>query len=108
MWLRAQAHPSTVMARPVPAIIAYSLGYATVVPDTGEPQARGPDPRAEAADVLPPTEPCSGLPSKRHASPCSCGQFQPASEETIMRGILLWAVGIPIPVIILLYLFHVI
>jgi hypothetical protein len=25
-----------------------------------------------------------------------------------MRGILLWAVGIPIPVIILLYLFHVI
>jgi len=25
-----------------------------------------------------------------------------------MRGILLWLVGIPIPVIILLYLFHVI
>jgi len=25
-----------------------------------------------------------------------------------MRGILLWAVGIPIPIIILLYLFHVI
>jgi len=25
-----------------------------------------------------------------------------------MRGILLWMVGIPIPVIILLYLFHVI
>jgi hypothetical protein len=25
-----------------------------------------------------------------------------------MRGILLWAIGIPIPVIILLYLFHVI
>lgn len=25
-----------------------------------------------------------------------------------MRGILLWAVGLPIPVIILLYLFHVI
>jgi hypothetical protein len=25
-----------------------------------------------------------------------------------MRGVLLWAVGIPIPVIILLYLFHVI
>jgi len=24
-----------------------------------------------------------------------------------MRGILLWAVGIPIPIIILLYLFHV-
>jgi hypothetical protein len=28
--------------------------------------------------------------------------------EATMRGILLWAVGIPIPVIILLYLFHVI
>lgn len=25
-----------------------------------------------------------------------------------MRGILLWALGIPIPIIILLYLFHVI
>ncbi len=25
-----------------------------------------------------------------------------------MRGILLWAIGLPIPVIILLYLFHVI
>ncbi|HME24043.1 MAG TPA: hypothetical protein VKI44_22380 [Acetobacteraceae bacterium] len=25
-----------------------------------------------------------------------------------MRGILLWAIGIPIPIIILLYLFHVI
>jgi len=25
-----------------------------------------------------------------------------------MRGVLLWAVGIPIPVIILLYVFHVI
>jgi hypothetical protein len=31
------------------------------------------------------------------------------SEEFIMgRGILLWLLGIPIPVIILLYLFHVI
>jgi hypothetical protein len=26
----------------------------------------------------------------------------------IMRGILLWAVGIPLPIIIILYLFHVI
>lgn len=26
----------------------------------------------------------------------------------VMRGILLWLVGIPIPIIILLYLFHVI
>jgi hypothetical protein len=29
-------------------------------------------------------------------------------EESVMRGILLWLLGIPIPVIILLYLFHVI
>jgi hypothetical protein len=28
-------------------------------------------------------------------------------EALNMRGILLWAVGIPIPIIILLYLFHV-
>jgi hypothetical protein len=27
---------------------------------------------------------------------------------TTMRGILLWALGIPIPIIILLYLFHVV
>jgi hypothetical protein len=31
-----------------------------------------------------------------------------ASWEKNMRGILLWALGIPIPVIILLYVFHVI
>lgn len=29
-------------------------------------------------------------------------------EEYTMRGILLWAVGVPIPVVILLYVFHVI
>ena len=29
-------------------------------------------------------------------------------QRETMRGVLLWAVGIPIPVIILLYLFHVI
>ena len=29
-------------------------------------------------------------------------------REASMRGILLWAIGIPIPVIILLYLFHLI
>lgn len=29
-------------------------------------------------------------------------------KELAMRGILLWVLGIPIPVIILLYLFHVI
>lgn len=31
----------------------------------------------------------------------------PRTEETIMRGILLWLLGIPIPIIILLYLFGV-
>jgi hypothetical protein len=29
-------------------------------------------------------------------------------EALFMRGVLLWVLGIPIPVIILLYLFHVI
>ncbi|MBX6742621.1 MAG: hypothetical protein IRY87_11330 [Acetobacteraceae bacterium] len=29
-------------------------------------------------------------------------------REVTMRGILLWLLGIPIPIIILLYLFHVI
>jgi hypothetical protein len=29
-------------------------------------------------------------------------------EEDVMRGVLLWLLGIPIPVIILLYVFHVI
>jgi len=28
--------------------------------------------------------------------------------EAIVRGVLLWLLGIPIPIIILLYLFHVI
>jgi hypothetical protein len=30
------------------------------------------------------------------------------TKEDQMRAVLLWAVGIPIPVIILLYLFHVV
>ncbi len=30
------------------------------------------------------------------------------NKEHIMRGVLLWLVGIPIPIIILLYLFHVV
>ena len=29
-------------------------------------------------------------------------------EEDVMRGVLLWLLGIPIPVIILLYVFHVV
>jgi len=28
----------------------------------------------------------------------------PANRRTIMKGILLWAIGIPIPIIILIYL----
>jgi len=31
-----------------------------------------------------------------------------STKEDDMRAVLLWAVGIPIPVIILLYLFHVV
>jgi hypothetical protein len=30
------------------------------------------------------------------------------NEEHIMRGVLLWLIGIPIPIIILLYLFNVV
>ena len=30
-----------------------------------------------------------------------------SNQETTMRGILLWLVGIPIPILILLYLFNV-
>ena len=32
----------------------------------------------------------------------------PDHREKLMRGVLLWLVGLPIPIIILLYLFHVI
>jgi hypothetical protein len=32
----------------------------------------------------------------------------PVTETRTMRGVLLWLIGIPIPIIILLYLFHVI
>jgi hypothetical protein len=31
-----------------------------------------------------------------------------AEKEEIMRGVLLWLLGIPIPIIILLYVFHVV
>jgi len=31
-----------------------------------------------------------------------------AREEDIMRPVLLWLLGIPIPIIILLYVFHVV
>jgi len=30
------------------------------------------------------------------------------NKEHVMRGVLLWLIGIPIPIIILLYLFHVV
>jgi hypothetical protein len=36
------------------------------------------------------------------------GSRHAGKETPVMRGILLWVLGIPIPVIILLYLFHVI
>jgi hypothetical protein len=31
-----------------------------------------------------------------------------AKEEEVMRPVLLWLLGIPIPIIILLYVFHVV
>jgi hypothetical protein len=31
-----------------------------------------------------------------------------AQKEEAMRGVLLWLLGIPIPIIILLYVFHVV
>jgi hypothetical protein len=31
-----------------------------------------------------------------------------AQQEEAMRGVLLWLLGIPIPIIILLYVFHVV
>lgn len=40
------------------------------------------------------------------ASGGSIKRFQ--YKEQIMRGVLLWLVGIPIPIIILLYLFNVV
>jgi hypothetical protein len=46
------------------------------------------------------------LPSIRHAS--ARHRRHCNNRGSTMRGILLWAIGIPIPVIILLYLFHVI
>jgi len=43
-------------------------------------------------------------------SDVAIGWFQCGTDErrVEMRGILLWALGIPIPIIIVLYLFHVI
>jgi hypothetical protein len=35
-------------------------------------------------------------------------KIAPDAEDAGMRGILLWLIGIPIPIIVLLYLFHVI
>ena len=37
-----------------------------------------------------------------------CRAIRMTEEEEAMRGVLLWLLGIPIPVIILLYVFHVI
>jgi hypothetical protein len=36
------------------------------------------------------------------------GRRRTQDRETDMRGALLWLLGIPLPIIILLYLFHVI
>jgi hypothetical protein len=37
-----------------------------------------------------------------------CRAITVTEEEDVMRGVALWLLGIPIPVIILLYVFHVI
>jgi hypothetical protein len=39
---------------------------------------------------------------------CSCFFNPSAGSRTMGRGLLLWILGIPLPVIILLYVFHVI
>jgi hypothetical protein len=39
------------------------------------------------------------------AGPCSPRIEQPIEEDRMARGLLLWLVGVPIPVIILLWLF---
>jgi hypothetical protein len=44
----------------------------------------------------------------RNPKPTTRVKSQIATKETEMRGALLWLVGIPIPIIILLYLFHVV
>lgn len=43
-----------------------------------------------------------------HSSPKPAIRSGQPRKESAMRGILLWLLGIPIPVIILLWLFHVI
>jgi hypothetical protein len=49
---------------------------------------------------------CNRAAEERHLAPGVSRAL--AVMETTMRGILLWLIGIPIPVIILLYLFNVI
>jgi hypothetical protein len=43
----------------------------------------------------------------RDVSVFICRSWAKKPKETAMRGILLWLLGIPIPIIILLYLFNV-
>jgi hypothetical protein len=42
----------------------------------------------------------------RHFDVCLSKHF--TIGETLMRGMLLWLLGIPLPIVLLLYLFHVI
>lgn len=44
---------------------------------------------------------CGNPERRRHVLPGN-------NREVVMRGVLLWALGIPIPILVLLYLFHVI
>jgi hypothetical protein len=44
----------------------------------------------------------------RHKSVSTSRATAIAQKEEAMRGVLLWLLGIPIPIIILLYVFHVV
>lgn len=67
--------------------------------------------------MFPPSAEQVGAPvsatTQHEARPCNDRRpkqfgYNGNEQAHVMRGILLWALGIPIPVIILLYLFHVI
>ena len=47
--------------------------------------------------------------NQKSVEPCATANVYPRNvrvQEDFMRGVLLWLVGIPIPIIIMLYLFH--
>jgi hypothetical protein len=48
---------------------------------------------------------CNTVFAQEPATPCCVSSSYPFEEEMMGRGILLWLLGVPIPVIILLWLF---